>query len=242
MIAGPILEVCVDSPDGLAAAISSGAGRIELCSALPLGGLTPGAGLMKAARQSGVPCHAMIRPRPGDFCLRDGDMDAMLADIAATHAAGLAGVVIGVGRVDGALDDDAMRRLVAAAAPLDVTLHRLIDLAPDPMRMIDQAVGLGMTRILTSGQASVAPDGIAMLQKMVTHADGRIEIMAGGGVTPAAAPALLATGVDALHGSFSTPDPADTDCGHIGIEMRRVTSAAQVRAMRAAMTQEAICA
>ncbi len=233
--AAPTLEICVDSADGLAAAVRGGADRIELCSALALGGLTPGPGLIAAAARCGLPCHAMIRPRPGDFVPRHGDLAAMLADVAAMRAAGLCGVVIGIAATDGHLDAGALGMLIAAAGPMEVTLHRLVDLVPDPLDAIDIAVTLGITRILTSGQARAAPDGTAGLAAMVARAAGRVQIMAGGRVTPASVPALLATGVDALHASCGVPDPEEADCIRIGIAPRRIAGEAELRALRAAM-------
>ncbi len=235
----PILEICVDSPAGLAAAVSGGADRIELCSALALGGLTPGPGLIALAARAGVPCHAMIRPAPGDFVLRSGDLAAMCADIAAVRSAGLAGVVIGVARPDGTLDAGALARLREAAHGLEVTLHRVFDLAPDPLVAVDTAIDLGLTRILTSGQAPAAPDGTALLKTLVQHAAGRIQIMAGGGVGLAAVRPLLATGIDALHASASRPDPSQADCTRIGIAAPRIADPAVVADLRAAMRHAA---
>ena len=239
MRAAPPLEICIDTPQGLRAAAAGGADRVELCSALGLGGLTPGPGMVAAGVASGLPCHAMIRPRAGDFTLRDGDLPAMLADVAAVRAAGLAGVVIGVALRNGALDAEALGALVAAAGAMQVTLHRVFDLTPDPFAALDTATGLGIARILTSGQAATAPEGAAMLSRLVAHAAGRIEVMAGGGVTAEAAPALLATGVDALHASCGEVDGAQADCARIGIAPARATDAARVAALKAAMARQA---
>lgn len=225
------LEICVDSPDGLAAAIAGGADRIELCSALALGGLTPGPGMIAAAADCGTPCHAMIRPRDGDFILRPGDLRAMLADIAAVRQAGLAGVVIGVANPDGSLDETALRSLITAADGLEVTLHRVFDLTPDPFAALETAIALGIRRILTSGQAASAPEGLELLGLLVEKAAGRIEIMAGGGVSAELAPLLIAARVDALHSSCSGPDPQHRDSARIGIAPRRVTDLALARAL-----------
>ena len=112
-----LLEVCVDSPQGLAAAIAGGAGRIELCSALELGGLTPVAGLMKAAAAAPIPVYAMIRPHAGHFVFDAADEEAMMADIDAVRAFGLAGVVIGANRQDGRLDMPLISR-PSSSAPI----------------------------------------------------------------------------------------------------------------------------
>ena len=209
------LEVCVDNAEALALAVQAGADRIELCAALALDGLTPGPGLIAQAAALDLPVVAMIRPRGGDFRFGGADLDTALADIAAIRSAGLSGIVIGATRADGRLDEPAMARMAAAAGGLQVTLHRAFDLSPDPETALEQAIGLGISRILTSGGAARAIDGADRLARLVRAARGRIEIMAGGGVRAADAGPLLATGVNALHGSFSDggarrlPDPAE---------------------------------
>lgn len=230
------LEICVDSLQGLAAASAGGADRIELCSALGLGGLTPSPGLMAQAGRATLPCHAMIRPRAGDFVLRAGDLDAMRGDIAAARSTCLAGVVIGAALPDAALDTDTLGELIGAAKGMEVTLHRVFDLTPDPFAALDAAMALGVRRVLTSGQAATALQGADLLARLVKHAAGRIEIMAGGGVTAENAPALISTGVDALHASASSPDPQHMDCTRIGIPAPKRTDSKKVAGLRAALT------
>jgi copper homeostasis protein len=179
-----ILEVCVDTPAGLAAAIEGGADRIELCSALALQGLTPAPGLMAIAAEAAIPIYPMIRPRNGDFVYDAGDLDAILRDIDATREAGLAGVVIGANLSSGELDVDALSMLVAHAEGLGVTLHRAFDLTPDPFAALETAIDLGFERILTSGCALNAMAGAETIAALVEQADGRIAILAGGGVNP----------------------------------------------------------
>ena len=234
------LEICVDSAAGLAVAAGSGADRVELCSALPLGGLTPGPGLLAGARDGDVPCHAMIRPCPGDFLFEGADFDACLADVGAVRAAGLAGVVIGVANADSTLNLKALEVLRAAAGPMQVTLHRVFDLVPDPFTALEQAIDLGITRILTGGRKTVASAGTALLAELVRRAGGRIEIMAGGGVTAANASQLMGAGVDALHASCSVQAPLRQPAGQIGIAPCRETNADMIAALRAAMTLDEV--
>ena len=236
-----ILEICVDSLQGLAAAAAGGADRIELCSALGLGGLTPSPGLMAQAASAAVPCHAMIRPRAGDFVLRAGDLDVMRGDIAAARSAGLAGVVIGGALPNRKLDTDTLGELIDAAQGMHVTLHRVFDLTPDPFAALDAAMALGVRRVLTSGQAATAQQGADLLTRLVKHAAGRIEIMAGGGVTAENAPVLVSTGVDALHASASGPDPQHMDCTRIGITTPKLTDSKKVAGLRAALMPQAVC-
>ncbi|QRM43217.1 copper homeostasis protein CutC [Rhizobium sp. BG4] len=201
-----LLEVCVDSAKGLAAAVEGGANRIELCSALEVGGLTPVAGMMKAAAAAPIPVYAMIRPHAGPFIFDAADEAAMMADIDAVRAFGLAGVVIGANRPDGTLDMPLIHRLKAHAAGLGSTLHRAFDLVPDADAALEQAVELGCERILTSGCVPKAMDGLETLKRLSARAAGRISIMPGSGVRPSnAAEILRATGAREIHGSCSSP-------------------------------------
>lgn len=232
-----LLEVCVDSPKGLAAAIEGGADRIELCSALELGGLTPVAGLMKAAAAAPIPVYAMIRPHAGPFIFDTADEAAMMADIDAVHAFGLEGVVIGANRPDGTLDMPLIQRLKAHAAGLGSTLHRAFDLVPDADAALEQAVELGCERILTSGCTPKAMDGLETLKRLSAKAEGRISIMPGSGVRPSnAAEILRATGAREIHGSCSSPVASqDPRAVAFGFEApgSNQTDAAIVRQMRA---------
>ena len=198
-----LLEVCVDDAAGLTAALAGGADRIELCADLSVGGLTPEADFMRAAAACGVPVHAMIRPRAGNFRFSRADVDPMLDAIAAVKAAGLAGVVVGAAGEDGALDGETIARLVAAARPLDVTLHRVFDETPAPFAALEAAIALGLDRVLTSGQAPGAAEGVDLIGVLVRRAAGRIAVMAGAGVTPANVSDIVRrTGVSEVHGSF----------------------------------------
>jgi copper homeostasis protein len=228
-----LIEVCVDSAEGLAEAVAGGADRIELCAALDPGGLTPSAGAMQAAARCPVPVLAMIRPRSGDFVLSEAEVAIMLADIAAARSAGLAGVVLGASLPDGRLDGAILGRLTKAASGLDLTLHRAFDLVPDLGTAIDLAVALGFRRILTSGQAATAAEGRAGLERCFALAGGRIAIMPGSGVSAETVPALQGLPLTDLHGSCSVPGRAAS----LGFGAARRTSAARVRALRAAVTQ-----
>lgn len=236
---GWILEVCVDSAEGLAAALSGGADRIELCAALELGGLTPPAGLVAEAAGAGVPVHAMIRTRPGDFVYSEAEVRAMQAEIAAMRAAGLGGVVIGASLPDGRLDLAALGRLCAAAEGLDRTLHRAVDLTPDPEEAVEQAAGLGFDRILTSGGAVRVVDGLGRLERMHRAAAGRLAVMPGSGITPQTLhPVLQRVPAREIHASCAgtvPQSPAAIRLNFAGPE-RRETDSARVRALRAAMT------
>jgi copper homeostasis protein len=181
-----MLEVVVDSVQSLEAALAGGADRIELCSALGLGGLTPSLGLMQAAALANVPVFALIRPRGGDFVYDTSDLVVMRADIDAARDCGMAGVVLGAGLPDGGLDLDMLEALVLHADGLGRTLHRVFDMTGDGMQAaLEQAVDLEFQRVLTSGGAESALAGVARLTQLFDWASGRIGIMPGAGITVA---------------------------------------------------------
>jgi copper homeostasis protein len=207
----PLLEVCVADAESLAAAIDGGADRIELCSALELGGLTPSPGLMRLAAEAPIPVYTMVRPRSGDFIFSARDVDLMLADIDAIRSSGLAGVVVGASRKDGMLDAELLRRLLDRAQGLGSTLHRAFDLVPDFEDAIETAVGLGIERILTSGGAATAPSGFSALRRIHETARGRITIMPGAGLTPDNVGTLLeAIPFTEIHSSCSAFHPTES--------------------------------
>lgn len=200
------LEVCVDGPDGLMAAISAGADRIELCGALPLNGLTPSPGLMRLAAAQKVPSWPMIHPRPGGYVYSPADVELMLREIDAVRAAGLPGIVIGAQTASGGLDGAVLRRLADHASGLGLSLHRVIDIVADPAEALETAVALGFVRVLTSGGRPTAAEGADAIAALVQQAAGRISIMPGCGVSPANAVEILRrTGATEIHGSFGRP-------------------------------------
>jgi copper homeostasis protein CutC len=242
-----MLEVCVDDIDGFREALAGGAGRVELCSALALGGLTPSAALISTAVRAAVPVHVLIRPRAGDFIYNASEAALIEADIRAAVAAGAAGVVIGASRVDAQLDTALLERLVGIAReaaerrgrPVAVTLHRAFDLCADPGAALETAIGLGFERVLTSGGAESALAGREMLAALVSRARWRIKILAAGGIGPENVAVILATGVDEIHASCQTPlppcDPKLIEFGFAGASQGRVT-AGSVRALTSAIT------
>ena len=231
-----IIEVCVDTPEGLRAAIAGGADRIELCAALALGGLTPSAGFMRMAAGCGVPVHAMVRPRTGGFVCDAEDLALMVHDIAVARDSGLAGVVFGCSLPDGRLDATGLAVLVGAAAGMDRTLHRAFDLVPDLAEALEQAVALGFQRILTSGGAATAVAGLARLVALQQQAAGRTLILPGGGITAESVAGLAPLQPRELHAScaVSRAGAAAAVAFGFGPGVERVTAAASVRALRSA--------
>ena len=178
-----ILECCVDSVESAINAAKGGASRLELCSNLIIGGTTPDVALVKEIRKySDIRIHALIRPRFGDFCYTEYEMEIMKSQIRALKEAGVEGVVIGVLDADGNLDISKMKELLQNAEGMSVTLHRAFDMCRDPFQALEEAVSLGIHTILTSGQKASAWEGRKLLCQLMEQADGRIDIMAGAGI------------------------------------------------------------
>lgn len=235
------LEVCVDDAEGLAAAIAGGADRIELCSALDLGGLTPLPGLISAAATAPIPIYAMIRPRAGDFIYSARELDQMRFEIDTVRDAGLAGVVFGANRETGELDRDLLEKLVQHASGLGQTLHRAFDLVGDIPSAIDTAVELGFERILTSGRAPSAMEGLSDLKEICDLASGRIDILPGSGIKVSNVGSILnALPVLEVHASCSAViHPVNSAAARLGFETgsRRKTDEQAVRALKQALTE-----
>lgn len=239
------LEIAVQDVAGVRIAAEVGAARVELASALTLGGLTPSpatlALALEVAGDHGPEVHVLIRPRAGGFRYDSDELAVCERDVRWAIAAGAAGVVIGALGDDGRLDTAAMARLRDAASGASVTLHRAIDVSADPLATLAAARALGLRRVLTSGGASTAIDGIDTLRALVRASAGEIEIMAGSGVSPATAAVLAATGVDALHfsakravnGTSGVRMGSSTD----GVGSYEVTDRATAFAVRAALAR-----
>lgn len=187
-----------------------GADRIELCANPREGGTTPSYGTIAVARQrTAIQLFPIIRPRGGDFCYTEAEFDAMAADIRQCAQLGCDGVVIGMLSADGTVDVDRCSELVRQAGTMQVTFHRAFDRVCDPMAALEDVIGLGCTRILTSGLRPTADLGRDMLRSLVGAAGDRITIMAGSGVRSANVAALAAfTGARAFHSSARTSAPS----------------------------------
>lgn len=197
-----LVEIAVESVDGARAAAAGGADRIELAQGLDSGGTTPSAGLLAAAIEaSPLPVVVLVRPRPGDFLYSAAEIDTMRRDVLHAKAAGASGVAIGCLRADGTLDDERLARLVSAARPMSVTLHRAFDMTRDPFAALDAARALGFDRVLTSGQRASAFDGRDLIARLVRRTAGpKPIVMPGAGIRPENAAALVAaTGAREIH-------------------------------------------
>lgn len=199
------LEVCCGTYADVMAAVKGGADRVELCSALSCGGVTPSHSLI--AHVCGqcskyLPVHVLIRPREGGFVYTPEEVEIMEGDIRYAKAAGAAGVVIGCLHENDEIDMDNCRRLMKAADGMSVTFSRAFDLVPDPMAALEQVKELGCDRILTSGCAPTAMEGAKVIKALQEKA-APVIILAGSGVNENNFAELMAiTGVGEIHGSM----------------------------------------
>lgn len=235
------VEIAVQDAAGVRIALEAGATRVELCQALGLGGLTPSAGLIDTAVELAYAAsassfvHVLVRPRGGGFVYDADEIALIVRDIRLVRSLGADGVVVGALTDAGALDVDAIAAFLDAAEGLDVTVHRAVDAAADPLASV---IALGETRVrrvLTSGGAADCRKGLEVLRAMAEGSRGELEIMAGGGVTVDDIVALAEAGVDAVHlsarGRASRGGPSGPGGGDIGFDM---TDATLVRAAVAA--------
>lgn len=234
-----ILEVCAGSLISVLHAAEGGAARIELCSGLDEGGLTPSIGLIQAVLQvEGLEKNVLIRPRGGDFLYTESEQDIIVDDIFAARRAGVDGVVVGALTADGEIDLEACERFMEAAKgeyvdfaegdldeaylmpPVSVTFHRAFDLCRDPYAALETLVSLGVDRVLTSGQQATAEKGIAVLRKLQEQAAGRIVIMPGCGVNDVNTVRIVKeTGVLEIHASARSHWPSQMRYRHEGVSM-----------------------
>ena len=196
-----LLEVCADSVQSAIAAQEGGADRIELCSALVIGGLSPSPAMFQQVRENtDIQIRVLLRPRFGDFCYDEYEFQTLKEEVRQFRELGADGVVIGILKPDGTLNMEQMEELVRAADGIGVTMHRAFDVCRDPYEALEQCVSLGIDTILTSGQKSSAWEGRELLAELVRRSDRRIDILAGAGIGPSVIRELAEyTGVRSFH-------------------------------------------
>lgn len=178
-----LIEVCVDNTESVYKASSSGADRLELCSALALGGLTPSKGLIEyAVSHCKVPVFTLIRPRLGDFLFSAAEFQVIKSDIFSAKVAGVKGIVTGMLNPDGTIDTCRLKEVIEISHPLSVTFHRAFDMVRDQFEALEKLIELGCHRVLTSGGNKSAAKGSSVIAQLNRQADGRIIVMPGAGI------------------------------------------------------------
>jgi copper homeostasis protein len=200
------VEVCVDSIESAIAAERGRAQRVELCSDLVEGGITPSAGLIATVRKKiSIGLYTMVRPRAGDFYYDADEFAVMQRDVLMAKQLGADGVVFGVLGIDAEVDITRTRQLVDLARPMKSTFHRAFDMSADLQRSLESVIATGADRILTSGAKQTALEGTVMLRNLVEAAAGRVIIMACGGINAENVRVLVEkTGVREIHAGLRT--------------------------------------
>lgn len=246
------VEICLTDLASAVAAEAGGATRVELCDNLAEGGTTPSLGMITAVSHTlTIPTHVIIRPRGGDFCYTAPERAIMAHDVVAAKEAGAAGVVLGLLLPNGNIDAATTAELIALARPMKATFHRAFDMCRDPLAAFDTLLELGVDFLLTSGQQPTAVSGAALIRQLVERGkNGRLRVMAGGGVNASNAAQLLATtGVADLHAGSAVTDWVESQMEYRNPQIamgsstqseyaRRQVTAKQVAALVAAQSNK----
>lgn len=225
------LEVCVDSYEGALLAQNYKAKRIELCSALSVGGLTPSVGLVEQCTSlKNLEVHCMLRHREGDFLYNQREIDLLKRDLSSLAKLPIKGVVLGCLTAGKRIDLQGSKQLLQVAQDegLEGTFHRAFDFVNDPKQALNELIDLGFNRLLTSGKQSIAQEGIELIRELVELATGRIEIMAGSGVNATNALQLAETGVNALH--FTSHQKME-DSNYLGMGFKNLPNEEKIAAI-----------
>lgn len=204
-----IFEICASSFESAKNAQIAGANRIELCSELGVGGITPSFGLIKKVMDElTIENCVLIRPRSGDFTYTEEEFDIMLRDITLCRELGCKGVVTGVLNTDNTIDEKRTLQLIEAAGALDFVYHRAFDCTPNPLEALETLKQLGVKRVLTSGGKKSAIEGLDLLKILLEQSEGKITIMPGGGINPQTIVKIKDAGFNEVHFSATTFEPA----------------------------------
>jgi copper homeostasis protein len=236
------LEICIASVEDAQAAEAGGADRLELNSALDLGGLTPSLGCLDEVRRAvRLPIMVMIRPRSGGFAYRAAEFKVLQRDLDLALEHGADGIVVGVLNADGSIDLPRCRELVGRTGDREVVFHRAFDVIPDPFVALEQLIDLGFTRVMTSGQEASAHAGRQCIAGLIQRAAGRIQVLPAGGINRLTVAEVIATtGCDQVHASLRTrcPDTSTATRPHLKFSTPAVLSDSDFPATDAAAVTE----
>ena len=203
------LEICAYSVESVILAEAAGADRVELCAGRLEGGTTPSFGTIQLAlQQKNIQIFPILRPRGGDFCYSDTEFQVMMIDLERMKKQGVPGVVTGILLPNGRLDLKRMKQLKDASGNMEFCVHRAIDMSSNPFETLQELIDLGVTRVLSSGAANTALEGLEGLKNLIVQAENRIQIMAGSGVSAAQIPELWNAGIRHFHASASSLFPS----------------------------------
>ena len=204
-----LIEICANSYQSALNAQNAGADRIELCTELSVGGVTPSLGLLKkVAQEISIPVHVLIRPRSGDFCYSDEEFEQMKTDIEICKKLGFQGIVSGVLNSDNTIDIIRTKELIELSNPLSFTFHRAFDCVSNPKESLEQLIKLGVDRILSSGQEEKALKGISLLKELKDAASDNIIILPGSGINSTNIDKFKKLGFSEIHTSASKRLPS----------------------------------
>lgn len=199
-----ILEICAATIQSAINAETAGAHRIELCSELAVGGITPSFGMIQEVlKQVSIPVFVLIRPRSGNFTYSEDEFEIIKADILQCKKMGSAGIVSGVLNKDQTIDLVRTKELVELSKPLPFTFHRAFDWVPNPTEALENLIEIGVQRVLTSGQSATAEEGFEILTQLHQQANKRIVILPGGGIKEANVSLFKNAGFTEIHASAS---------------------------------------
>lgn len=200
-----VVEICATSVESAINAERGGADRIELCSELGVGGITPSYGLIQhVLAKTNIPIFVLIRPRSGNFVYSDEEFELMKMDIEICKNLGCKGIVSGVLHEDFSIDIERTSELIQLSKPLEFTFHRAFDLSPNPFESLEKLIKLGVNRLLTSGQETSVEKGLNLLIQLKSQASDKIKIMPGGGINPSNLHLFREKGFKEIHASASS--------------------------------------
>ncbi|MEH6536276.1 MAG: copper homeostasis protein CutC [Psychroserpens sp.] len=233
------LEICANSYQSAKNAKDAGAHRIELCSELSIGGITPSYGLIKqVAHELAIETFVLIRPRSGDFCYTEQEFEVMKNDIQICKKLGCQGIVSGVLNPDNTIDIERTRELIELSRPLSFTFHRAFDLVPNPENALKRLIKLGVDKILTSGQQPKAISGLDTLKALKRQAQNRITILVGSGVSSKNVKTFKDAGFDEIHASASEVIHTESSA-YFGNTPQTESSTEEIKAILKAIANEA---